>query len=531
MEPKPNLGLCNNCRGRVSAEFFTKHGEKWIRKDCPTCGKTESRVSRDAEVWQAKRDLWQYVDLGRQACSLHCDRCRIDHKPNIVFLDVTNRCNMNCPICIATIKGMGFDFNPPMDYFEKIFADLARMQPNPVVLLFGGEPTVREDLMDIIAVAKKHGLKPHVVTNGIRLADEEYCRKLCEARVPFRFGFDGRNADIYEKLRHNRPAYDKKMKALANLSKYSRRKHTIIATAGRGFNDMYMEDFFQFIHDNRDLISDVGMIPLTENWKPGDFDSGVHTTMEDVEKMVQAAIPGGQVEFVPAGLSYALRQMRSFFRDNPRSEVLLLAGAHPNCESMTLLISDGKRYRGINHYLKQPFSKVMVQVAAMADKMEPFLSRLDRNRRFQRLRGQIYVLRRVLPFVFRSVRVGRLLGNPFKTLANIVFKHGAKTPVGDKATPRRPRRVIRVAMLPFEEEHSIDAARLEKCKGVFAYEDAADGEVKYIPACLWYPYRNAFLEQLSAKYGIVRAGKVVPYDPKENKKRQPEPSETAPAQS
>jgi len=69
---------------------------------------------------------------------------------------------------------------------------------------------------------------------------------------------------------------------------------------------------------------------------------------------------------------------------------------------------------------------------------------------------------------------------------------------------RRPKRILRVAGLPFEEEHSIDAARLENCKAVFAYEDVEDGKVKTIPACLWYPYRNPILEKISKKYGISR---------------------------
>ena len=498
-----NLGLCNNCRARVPAEFFFRDGQTWIRKHCPDCGPTEARVSTDAAAWQAKRDMWDLIPTKRKPCAMNCDACSIDHKPNIVFLDVTNRCNMNCPICIATIRGMGFDFNPPMAYFEKVFADIARIQPNPVLLLFGGEPTVRDDLLDIIRAAKRHGLRPHVVSNGIRLADEDYCRTLCEARVPFRFGFDGRSPDIYEKLRRNRPAYEKKMKALANLAKYSRRKHTIIATAGKGFNDQYMADFFQFIHDNRDLISDVGIIPLTENWEPGAFESGVHTTMEDVEKMVRDAVPGGEVEFIPAGLSYAMRKPRSFFRSNPRSEVLLLAGAHPNCESMTLLVSDGKTYRGINHYLRRPFREVAVQFVTLARQIEPKLDKLDPKKLFQRLRGRWLIIRTLAPWVFKTVRLGRLMGNPLARLANVIFRRGVRKPVGDKATPRRPRRILRVAMLPFEEEHSIDAVRLENCKGVFAYEDTDDGKVKYIPACLWYPYRNEFLRKLSAKYGVA----------------------------
>jgi 7,8-dihydro-6-hydroxymethylpterin dimethyltransferase len=500
---KPNLGLCNKCSARVPSEFFVRDEAEWIRKTCPTCGVTESRVSGDAAAWQAKRDLGDYIPGKTEPCSLHCDTCRIDHKPNMVFVDVTNRCNMSCPICIATIRGMGFDFNPPLAYFDKLFGEVSKIQPSPVVLFFGGEPTVRNDLLDVIGVAKKHGLKPHVVTNGIRLADEEYCRKLCEARVPTRFAFDGRSPDIYEKLRHNRAAYDKKMKALANLSKYSHRKHTIIATVGKGFNDHLLGDFIQFIHENRDLISDVGMIPLTENWKPGTFDAGTHTTMEDVEKMVQDSVPGGGVEFIPAGLSYVMKKPRSFFRKNPRSETLLLAGVHPNCESMTLLVSDGKQFRAVSHYLKTSFRETAVSFADICRKMEPRLDRLDPRRFWQRLRGQLYILRHILPWIFRTVRLGRVIGNPFRAIGRLIFGRPGRKPAGDSSATRRARRVVRLGMLPFEEEHSIDAIRLQNCKAVFAYEDTDDGQVKYAPACLWYPYRNARLEKISKKYGLA----------------------------
>jgi len=500
----PNLGICNECREAVPAEFLFRDGQVWIRKDCADCGPNESLVSTKAEAWQAKRDLWDYIPDRPVSCRMRCENCEIDHDPNMVFLDVTNRCNMNCPICIATIRGMGFDFNPPLEYFEKIFAHLGSMKRKPVVQLFGGEPTVRKDLLEIIAIGKKHGLKPHVVTNGVKLADEDYCRELCEARVPMRFAFDGRNADIYERLRHNRAAYDKKMKGLENLKKYSRRKHAIIACAAWGFNDQYMPDMFQFFHDNRDLISDVGIIPLTENWEPGVFEIERPTTMEDVEQMVAQCFPEGDVEFIPAGLSYSMLQIRSFFRTNPRSEVLLLAGVHPNCESITLLVSDGKRYRGVNHYLKKPLSQVAVEFAARARKIEPKLDRLDPKKFFQRQRGRMLVFRTFAFWVLGSVRFGRIFGyNPLGALFKVLFRKvfPKKSEHGFKS--RRPRRVLRVAMLPFEEQHSIDAARLESCKAVFAYENVDDDKVKFFAACNWYPYRNALLEKISQKYGTA----------------------------
>lgn len=500
-----NQGICNHCKARVPAEFFTRDEQVWIRKDCPACGETESLVSTDAKVWQAKGELRSYFPGNQDACTMQCDQCQIDHKPNIVFLDVTNRCNMNCPICVATIRGMGFDFNPPMAYFEKIFGELGRMEPKPVVQLFGGEPTVREDLLEIIAIGKKHGLKPHVVTNGVRLADDEYCRKLCEVGVPVRFAFDGRSPDIYERLRGNRGAYEKKMKGLENLKRYSHRKHAIIACAAWGFNDEYIGDLLQFCHDNRDLISDIAIIPLTENWAPGEFDVDAHTTMEDVEKMVQQSVHGGEVDFVPAGLSYSMRKARSFFERDTPAEVLLFAGVHPNCESMTLLVSDGKTYRSINHYLKRPLSQIALECATLSKKIEPRLDRLDPSKFLQRLRGQLLVIRTFGWWGFRTVRVWRL--SPIRRLVKAgvwqVFRKLSRL-AGFKA--RRARTMVRVAVVPIEEQHSIDAARLRSCKAAFAYEDIDDGKVKYFPACSWYPYRNALLEKISQNYGVVRNG-------------------------
>ena len=498
-----NLGLCNKCRARVPAEFFQRDAQVWIRKDCPTCGPNESLVSADAAVWQAKRDLWKYVPTDPVACTLNCNGCRVDHKPNMVFLDVTNRCNMNCPICIATIRGMGFDFYPPLSYFQKVFAELGTWNPLPVVQLFGGEPTLREDLLEIVAIARRHGMKPHVVTNGVKLADEAYCKKLCDDRVSFRFGFDGRSADIYEKMRHNRPAYEKKMKALENLKKYSKRKHTIIAAAAWGINDQYIGDLLQYIHDNRDLIADIGIIPLTENWDPGEFNAAKTTTMEDVEKMVQQAVPGGRIQFIPAGLSYALRKPRSFFRPDSRSEILLMGGVHPNCESVTLLVSDGKTYRSINQYLKKPFPEVASEWAQACDRIAPKLDRLDTKKFFQRQRGRALVIRTLLPVVLRTVDFGKLTdGKPVRAVLKLLFGRLFGGPAAG-AKGRRPRRLLRVAMLPFEELHSVDAARMENCKAVFAYEDTDDGKIKTIPACMWYPYRNPILKKLSEKYGIA----------------------------
>jgi 7,8-dihydro-6-hydroxymethylpterin dimethyltransferase len=504
---RENVGLCSRCRARVPADFFVRDSQVWIWKECPEHGRTESLVSNDAKAWYAKREMWQYLPEP-QGCTLLCEKCRIDHHPNVVFVDVTNHCNMNCPICIATIKEMGYDFNPPLEYFDKVFRHFARWDPRPMVQLFGGEPTMRDDLFEIIALARKYRLQPNVTTNGLRLADEEYCKQFCASRIPVRLACDGLAPEVYEKLRHNRPAYEKKVKALANLKKHSKTKQMILSCFAYGINDQYMAPLIQYIHDNRDWIFQWAVIPLAETWDPAVF-KGVGNTPEDAERMVRESVPGGGVEFIPGGLSYAFRAPRRFFRSNPRSELLLLAGVHPNCESMTVLVSDGKRYHGINEYLKVPFSRAAVEFASICRQMEPRLGRLDHTKFFQRLRGQWLIVRRLTKWGLRTFRLWKICeGNPPLALAKLAAgkmrrKWASWFSKDDPTTTRRRRKLLVVAMFPFEEQHSVDAGRLEHCKSAFAYEDTSDGTIKTVPACMWPPYRNVFLKQVAEKYGAV----------------------------
>ena len=287
-----SLGFCSECHQRVPADYRLHDEQVWFRKSCPDCGTNESLVSSDAAAWQAKRVLWEGSPQRKGLnCTLHCDKCKIGHGATTLFLDVTNRCNMDCPMCGFSLRGMGFRFDPPLEYFDKVLRAVSEMRPRPVVNLFGGEPTVRDDMFEIIRIGQGYNVEMVVTTNGLRLADEDYCRKLCELHVRLRIGFDGRSREIYERLRNNGPAYAEKLQALANLKKYSRTRHTIFACAALGVNDQYMADLIQFCHENRDIISDLGILPLYENWKPGEYEVAAHTTRETSRKWCRTPSP------------------------------------------------------------------------------------------------------------------------------------------------------------------------------------------------------------------------------------------------
>lgn len=495
-----DIGVCEHCGERVPAGFQIREGRVYLHKYCPRCGESEALVSSDAAVWQAKRDLMGFI--APQPCSMQCNGCQENHHPGVVFLEVTNRCNMNCPICIANVPGMGFDFHPPLEYFERIFAHLATFDPLPKVELFGGEPTVRNDLIDIINLGRKYELRPRVVTNGIRLADEEYCKALCKARVRFRIAIDGRSPEIYQRLRNNPGALAKKLKAIENLKKYTRRKHSLLCCAAKGVNDQAMADLIACCHENMEVFNELALLPLAETWDPSKYEGPPATTPEDAEEMIKNAVPGGGVEFIPAGLTHHLRLLRSFFRPSSLSDRLMFGGAHPNCESLALLASDGTCYRSLNHYFRMSYRQIVDEALEIIKRINPKLARLDPRRTLQRLRGQLIIIAAFLPLARRAVSFKRLFRghpvlNPLRMGLNVILGRKER---GFFYKYMDPPRILGVIILPFEEPKGMNASRLRSCKAAFVYEDVDTGTIKSSPACTWTLYRDAHLKKIAAKY-------------------------------
>jgi uncharacterized radical SAM superfamily Fe-S cluster-containing enzyme len=134
-----NSSFCNTCKELVPSATTERGGKVFLVKNCTRCGTTETLVSSDAKRYREK----QFLDGGfdHKACQLNCLQCHHRQPLNMVFVDLTNRCNMNCPICINNTPSMGFLFEPPLEYFDKIFKYLSTLNPRPAIQLFGGEPT------------------------------------------------------------------------------------------------------------------------------------------------------------------------------------------------------------------------------------------------------------------------------------------------------------------------------------------------------------------------------------------------------
>ena len=130
------------------------------------------------------------------------------------FLTVTRNCNLRCRYCCFPVSSESTD--PTIqELFEECYSSnhWGRLQ---YVVLFGGEPTTRPDLPLLVRSLVSAGFLPHLVTNGVALADRDYYQNLLSAGLSragkFRAGISVHHPD------DSAPdIYAKKMRAVENV--------------------------------------------------------------------------------------------------------------------------------------------------------------------------------------------------------------------------------------------------------------------------------------------------------------------------
>ncbi|TYL40680.1 radical SAM/SPASM domain-containing protein [Natronococcus pandeyae] len=131
-------------------------------------------------------------DLDAEGDGLRYDAAADSGKPQItdekqrrpvVVWNATRRCNLYCSHCYAAAETV-----PAAGEFStteaKAFLDQLADYGAPVVLFSGGEPLVREDLVELVAYAADRGLRPVLSSNGT-LVTREKARALRDAGLQY----------------------------------------------------------------------------------------------------------------------------------------------------------------------------------------------------------------------------------------------------------------------------------------------------------------------------------------------------------
>ncbi len=208
-----NLGntesVCPVCLKRIQAQRVAVNDDVYLDKTCTEHGYFRTIIWRGTPSYAS----WLVPKLPSQppvcattvnrGCPFDCGLCP-EHRQHscCVLLEVTQRCNLLCPVCFASSQMA--DRDPDLKTIKEWYLMLLDSGGPYNIQLSGGEPTVRDDLPEIVALGRSLGFNfIQLNTNGLRLADDPaYVRRLKKVGLSCVFlQFDGTNDTIYETIR------------------------------------------------------------------------------------------------------------------------------------------------------------------------------------------------------------------------------------------------------------------------------------------------------------------------------------------
>jgi len=251
------LSPCPLCKRILPAVLLQRGTGLTLYRVCPEHGEQEAPFRKDAHFYETIDRLLDKRNERDERTSYlntedHIGKCRD------LYIDLTERCNLRCPICYTNANSRETE---DLSY-EEITGRLDALGGHrPVISLLGGEPTLREDLPELLAFMTGRGFLVKLITNGIRLNDPSYLARLKASGLKWVvLQFDGFSDDIYQKTR-GRALYDLKMQVIDHLA----RQGFIIVLASmivKGINDHEVGRIIQFARDHPNIVQ-IGFLPTS----------------------------------------------------------------------------------------------------------------------------------------------------------------------------------------------------------------------------------------------------------------------------
>ncbi|MCW4002866.1 MAG: radical SAM protein [Candidatus Bathyarchaeota archaeon] len=459
---KSTRSICPECLKQLDAIIYEDGGKVFIRKECPEHGAFHELYWSDYDQY-VRAEKFRYDGDGlenprtekKRGCPYDCGICP-EHKSHtaLAIIDVTNRCNLKCPVCFANASAAGYVYEPTAEQVTSMLENLHNNKPVPATALqfSGGEPTIRNELFDFVRKAKEIGFKHvEVNTNGVRLAsDPEYAKKLKAAGVSTIYlQFDGLTPDVYKFIR-GLDLLETKMKAIENLRQAGYNSIVLVVTLVKGVNDHQLGDIIRFAAKNFDVIRCVNVQPVSLCGRlPQQEREKMRITITDFMRLVEEQTSGEikVSDFYPVPVVVPVSKAVGALKDKRYVEFT----AHPHCGMATFVfIEDGKITPITRMGNIEKFTGSLKQVYADAVKGSKSKAKL-------RLVGSA----RHIKFSFLRKYVLKVL------------MEGDYSSLGDFA-----RSALMVSSMHFMDPYNFDLERVQRCVIHYAVPDG-----RIIPFC------------------------------------------------
>jgi hypothetical protein len=271
--PKNIQSICPECAKVIPARMFEENGKVYMEKTCPEHGYVKDLYWSDVELY-LKADKWVFGDgkglqnpfTYSEVCPKDCGLCQ-NHTSHTSLgnIDLTNRCNLTCPICFANANVTGRVYEPSKEEVFQMLKLYRTEQPvsGRMVQFSGGEPTLHPDFFEIIVEAKKIGFSHiQIASNGIKLADPDFAARAAEAGLHTVYlQFDGVDDRVY-KITRGRPLFALKEKAIQSIRRAGM-KIVFVPTIAGGINEDQVGPILRYALENIDVLSGISYQPVS----------------------------------------------------------------------------------------------------------------------------------------------------------------------------------------------------------------------------------------------------------------------------
>lgn len=426
---KQTRSICSVCGEIVPAQYEVRDNEQvFFTRNCPSHGVVDTNLGFHAAYYRKsfnveKLMIERYGDGGNTDISRGLSPFPLRKPAGLAILEVTERCNLTCPMCYAYSSPSERDYS--LEEIETRLDQLIAVEGKGISLqISGGEPSVRKDLDTIAAMVKRKGFGHlEMVSNGIRLAREpEFAEKLVEwGFTSVYLQFDSTRPEDIFKLR-GEDLWDVRVKAITALERV-KLPSTLAVSLYDGLNTDQIQQVIRFAWHHPDTVCAIafqaatpfGRFEVNKNSNDGQADAVQSPTsrklrMPEILKLIEEQTGISEDLFFPVG------------------------EGSPLCNTFSLLkyTKDGYKPIAPNFSLKE-FMDVMGPHPNMTLRMLT--------------RGRAAILPQIVSNIGGSLKL-------MKTL----WPH-----IGTDPSFWTSRKTLTLFVKPFMDESDIDMSRIERC--------------------------------------------------------------------
>ena len=491
MKIKDTKSLCPECGKPLDAEVFDEDGKVFIKKTCDEHGEFINTYWSDDELYNKVEKFVPSVtgvdnpcveDIG--PCPSNCGLCS-KHETSTVLglIDVTNRCNLRCPVCFANAAAAGYLYEPTQDEIRQMLRNLRNLKPHPcpAIQYAGGEPTVRKDIVELVRMAKEEGFTHvQIATNGIRLAKREnLAKELKEAGLNTVYlAFDGVTPEPYINNR-GRDLLPDKLQAIENCRK-ANLGVVLVPTLVKGVNDHQVGEIIKFAFDHNENIYGVNFQPVSFAGRtPADHVEEQRITIPDFVQIIEDETLGQvpKAAFYPPSSVEPIAEFISLLDGEDSAKVTL--NCHEHCGMATYVFREKTEGDGRDKLI--PITD-FIDVEDLFEKLKDYNEKLKRGK-FGSRKRVLAGLTANLPKMIHTRRTPKDL-DITKILLN-VFVKGDYDALGDFS-----KDAMLISCMHFMDPFNFDEDRVKKCVIHYATPDG-----RIIPFCTFNSMYRPDVEQ------------------------------------